>query len=224
VHHQVLEMARDCLHKSEAKLITSQYFYELSENLERLLVETKEKSPEAAAELNGVIKKLLLIISRPARLLECLEFDPQEFYELLEAAEGQAKAMPVIKADIPQYIIHKLGLNRDPIAELQQELRETQQMCSEQVTVDADPLQNVSYFTVSVLQSGGAQPVTAQHSARSPGSGCRCRGRRCLLCRAPQAALSQALRSVAGSFPEATDAPAAETIPAASPETDNSAL
>ncbi|XP_017134662.1 microtubule-associated serine/threonine-protein kinase 3 [Drosophila miranda] len=141
VHHQVLEMARDCLHKSEAKLITSQYFYELSENLERLLVETKEKSPEAAAELSGVIKKLLLIISRPARLLECLEFDPQEFYELLEAAEGHAKAMPVIKADIPQYIIHKLGLNRDPIAELQQELRETQQMCSEQVTVDADPLQ-----------------------------------------------------------------------------------
>ncbi|XP_020798031.1 microtubule-associated serine/threonine-protein kinase 1 [Drosophila serrata] len=141
VHHQVLEMARDCLHKSEAKLITSQYFYELSENLERLLVETKEKSPEAAAELSGVIKKLLLIISRPARLLECLEFDPQEFYELLEAAEGQAKAMPVIKADIPQYIIHKLGLNRDPIAELQQELRETQQMCSEQVTVMADPTQ-----------------------------------------------------------------------------------
>ncbi|XP_022226103.2 microtubule-associated serine/threonine-protein kinase 1 [Drosophila obscura] len=141
VHHQVLEMARDCLHKSQAKLITSKYFYELSENLERLLVETKEKSPEAAAELSGVIKKLLLIISRPARLLECLEFDPQEFYELLEAAEGHAKAMPVIKADIPQYIIHKLGLNRDPIAELQQELRETQQMCSEQVTVNADLLQ-----------------------------------------------------------------------------------
>ncbi|XP_034480757.1 microtubule-associated serine/threonine-protein kinase 1 [Drosophila innubila] len=134
VHHQVLEMARDCLHKSEAKLITAQYFYELSENLERLLLETKEKSPEAAAELSGVIKKLLLIISRPARLLECLEFDPQEFYELLEAAEGHAKAMPVIKADIPQYIIHKLGLNRDPIAELQQELRETQQACAEQVT------------------------------------------------------------------------------------------
>ncbi|ALC44714.1 CG6498, partial [Drosophila busckii] len=134
VHHQVLEMARDCLHKSEAKLITSQYFYELSENLERLLLETKEKSPEAAAELSGVIKKLLLIISRPARLLECLEFDPQEFYELLEAAEGHAKAMPVIKADIPQYIIQKLGLNRDPIAELQQEMRETQQMCAEQVT------------------------------------------------------------------------------------------
>lgn len=125
VHHQVLEMARDCLHKSHAKLITSRYFYEMSENLERLLSETKDKSPEAAVELTGVIKKLLLIISRPARLLECLEFDPEEFYHLLEVAEGQARyALQGIKADIPQYIIQKLGLNRDPIAELQQELKE----------------------------------------------------------------------------------------------------
>ncbi|XP_058053798.1 microtubule-associated serine/threonine-protein kinase 2 [Anopheles bellator] len=123
VHHQVLEMARDCLHKSHAKLITSRYFYEMSDNLERLLVETREKSPEAAPEITGVIKKLLLIISRPARLLECLEFDPEEFYRLLEVAEGQAKVTQGIKADIPQYIIQKLGLmNRDPITELQEEL------------------------------------------------------------------------------------------------------
>ena len=57
-----------------------------------------------------------MIISRPARLLECLEFDPEEFYHLLEQAEGQAKTSQGIKADIPQYIITKLGLNRDPIA------------------------------------------------------------------------------------------------------------
>uniref|UniRef100_A0A1Q3FEL8 non-specific serine/threonine protein kinase n=1 Tax=Culex tarsalis TaxID=7177 RepID=A0A1Q3FEL8_CULTA len=125
VHHQVLEMARDCLHKSHAKLITSRYFYEMNENLERLLMETKEKSPEAAPEITGVIKKLLLIISRPARLLECLEFDPEEFYRLLEVAEGQAKITQGIKADIPQYIITKLGLNRDPIAELQEEIIES---------------------------------------------------------------------------------------------------
>lgn len=123
VHHQVLEIARDCLHKSQSKLITSRYFYEMSENLERLLTESKEKSEEAANLVSGFIKKLLLIISRPARLLECLEFDPEEFYHLLEVAEGQVKGIQGIKADIPQYIIQKLGLNRDPIAELQQELR-----------------------------------------------------------------------------------------------------
>lgn len=125
VLHQVVEMARDCLHRSHAKLITSRYFYEMSDNLERLLGETQLKSPEAATEVAGVIKKLLLIISRPARLLECLEFDPEEFYHLLEAAEGQAKTLGGIKADIPQYIIQKLGLNKDPIAELQEELKES---------------------------------------------------------------------------------------------------
>lgn len=124
VHHQVLEMARDCLHKSQHRLITSRYFYEMSETLERLLTETKEKSEEAANMVTGFIKKLLLIISRPARLLECLEFDPEEFYHFLEAAEGQVKGVQGIKADIPQYIIQKLGLNRDPIAELQQELKD----------------------------------------------------------------------------------------------------
>lgn len=41
VHHQVLEMARDCLNKSKKKLITSCYFYEMSENLDRLLQEVK---------------------------------------------------------------------------------------------------------------------------------------------------------------------------------------
>ncbi|XP_069693816.1 microtubule-associated serine/threonine-protein kinase 3 isoform X2 [Periplaneta americana] len=130
VHHQVIEMARDCLQKSEEKLVTSRYFYEMSENLERLLSETKEKSPEAAARLTGAIKKLLLIISRPARLLECLEFDPEEFYHLLEQAEGQAKTSQGIKADIPQYIINKLGLNRDPIAELQEDLSQLETTCS----------------------------------------------------------------------------------------------
>ncbi|XP_043674731.1 microtubule-associated serine/threonine-protein kinase 3 isoform X1 [Vespula pensylvanica] len=130
VHHQVIEMARDCLQKSQEKLITTRYFYEMSENLEHLLMETKEKSLEAATRLTGLIKKLLLVISRPARLLECLEFDPEEFYHLLEQAEGQAKFNAGIKTDIPQYIINKLSLNRDPITELQEDLNKLEDSAS----------------------------------------------------------------------------------------------
>lgn len=105
-----------------------------------------------------LVRKLLIIISRPARLLECLvrpwtdslpgrtrvqhtgqggrglpgaglewhaaaphrspvpqEFDPEEFYHLLEAAEGQAREDQGIKADLPQYIIGQLGLAKDPL-------------------------------------------------------------------------------------------------------------
>lgn len=42
------------------------------------------------------------------------EFDPEEFYHLLEAAEGHAKVGQGIKTDIPRYIISQLGLARDP--------------------------------------------------------------------------------------------------------------
>jgi len=37
VQHQVVELARDCLAKSVSKHISTSYFCELTENLERLL-------------------------------------------------------------------------------------------------------------------------------------------------------------------------------------------
>lgn len=37
IHHQVAELSRDCLTKSREGLITSVYFCELQENLEKLL-------------------------------------------------------------------------------------------------------------------------------------------------------------------------------------------
>uniref|UniRef100_A0A7N8WL53 non-specific serine/threonine protein kinase n=1 Tax=Mastacembelus armatus TaxID=205130 RepID=A0A7N8WL53_9TELE len=116
IHHQVAEMSRDCLTKSREGLITSVYFCELQENLEKLLHNAYERSE--SLELNFVIelvKKLFIIISRPARLLECLEFNPEEFYHLLEAAEDHAKEGQLMKADIPRYIISQLGLTRDPL-------------------------------------------------------------------------------------------------------------
>ncbi|XP_038569579.1 microtubule-associated serine/threonine-protein kinase 1 [Micropterus salmoides] len=119
IHHQVAELSRDCLTKSREGLITSVYFCELQENLERLLNDAYERSE--SSELTFVIelvKKLFIIISRPARLLECLEFNPEEFYHLLEAAEDHAKEGQLMKADIPRYIIGQLGLTRDPLEEI----------------------------------------------------------------------------------------------------------
>ncbi|XP_042564875.1 LOW QUALITY PROTEIN: microtubule-associated serine/threonine-protein kinase 2 [Clupea harengus] len=121
IHHQLIELSRDCLDKSREGLITSRYFYELQENLEKLIQDAHERSEsEEMAFVTRLVRKLMIVISRPARLLECLEFDPEEFYHLLEAAEGHAKEGQGVKCDIPRYIISQLGLTRDPLEEMAQ--------------------------------------------------------------------------------------------------------
>lgn len=121
IQHQLLELARDCLDKSQNGLVTSRYFLELQEKLDKLLHEAYERSEsEEVTIITKLVKKILIVISRPARLLECLEFDPEEFFQRLEAAEGQAKGGQGIKTDIPKYIISQLGLTRDPLEDMVQ--------------------------------------------------------------------------------------------------------
>uniref|UniRef100_A0A4W3HX87 non-specific serine/threonine protein kinase n=1 Tax=Callorhinchus milii TaxID=7868 RepID=A0A4W3HX87_CALMI len=118
IHHQIIELARDCLDKSLGALITSRYFLELQEKLDKMLQDAYERSEsEEVTFITQLVRKLLIVIARPARLLECLEFDPEEFYHLLEAAEGHAKVGQGIKTDIPRYIISQLGLTKDPLQE-----------------------------------------------------------------------------------------------------------
>ncbi|XP_072814679.1 microtubule-associated serine/threonine-protein kinase 4 isoform X7 [Vicugna pacos] len=120
-HHQIIELARDCLDKSHQGLITSRYFLELQHKLDKLLQEAHNRSESGElAFVKQLVRKILIVIARPARLLECLEFDPEEFYYLLEAAEGHAKEGQGIKTDIPRYIISQLGLNKDPLEEMAQ--------------------------------------------------------------------------------------------------------
>uniref|UniRef100_A0A3Q4M8U9 non-specific serine/threonine protein kinase n=1 Tax=Neolamprologus brichardi TaxID=32507 RepID=A0A3Q4M8U9_NEOBR len=121
IQHQLVELVRDCLDKSQNGLVTSRYFVELQEKLDKLLHEAYERSEsEEVTVITQLVRKILIIISRPARLLECLEFDPEEFYHLLEAAEGHAKVGQGIKTDIPRYIISQLGLTRDPLEDMVQ--------------------------------------------------------------------------------------------------------
>ncbi|KAM4747658.1 microtubule-associated serine/threonine-protein kinase 1 [Rhinophrynus dorsalis] len=118
IHHQIVELARDCLSRSSEGMITSTYFYQLQDNLEKLLMDAVERSEGSeVAFIAQLMKNLLIIISRPARLLECLEFNPEEFYHLLEVAEDQVKEGN-LKTDIPQYILRQLGLTRDPFPEV----------------------------------------------------------------------------------------------------------
>lgn len=115
IHNQIVELAKNCLEKSHENLITTLYFNEMTNNLERLLLDAKDKCPQAIENIQTVVRKLLLTIARPARLLECLEFDPEDFLRTLDEVECQAKINGNIKQDIPKYICSKLNLERNPL-------------------------------------------------------------------------------------------------------------
>lgn len=46
IQHQLVELVRDCLDKSQKGLVTSMYFAELQEKLEKLLHEVRKHSSE----------------------------------------------------------------------------------------------------------------------------------------------------------------------------------
>ncbi|PAV65129.1 hypothetical protein WR25_18484 [Diploscapter pachys] len=149
LHHQIVEIASDCLARSKDDLITCSYFCEMSQRLDETLNEAQSKtSAESFTYLSKLVQQLLMIVSRPARLLECLEFDPNEFYELLEEAEGvvreQLGSGTAKVPDLPQYIISKLGLDRDPLLDTaedegkeaqKQEKSEEKIKCAEKQTI-----------------------------------------------------------------------------------------
>ena len=114
IHHQLIQLATDCLEKSVNDQMTTFYFNEMTENLERLIINTNEKCPQAMKHVEVLVKKLLFIIARSARLLECLQFDPEDFLRTLDEVEYQAKSLIQIKQDIPKYICSKLNLERNP--------------------------------------------------------------------------------------------------------------
>ncbi|CAI4221489.1 unnamed protein product [Auanema sp. JU1783] len=124
LHHQIVEIASDCLARSIEDSITCSYFCEMSQRLDETLNEAQQKTcQDSLTFLSKLVKQLLMIVSRPARLLECLEFDPDEFYHLLEEAEGvvreQLGSGTARVPDLPQYIIGKLGLDRDPLMDIE---------------------------------------------------------------------------------------------------------
>lgn len=57
IHHQIVELSRDCLAKAREGLITSVYFFELQENLEKLLndVSLKDDTPTSRLEVSETL-------------------------------------------------------------------------------------------------------------------------------------------------------------------------
>lgn len=91
------------------------------------------------------------------------EFNPEEFYQLLESAEYVAKeGKHCIETDIPRYIVQQLGLNKDPVEEMKI-LSKQRSSSSSDSDSEGDRLQGCDKmivseddFVVSKLISNGA--------------------------------------------------------------------
>ncbi|XP_065834471.1 microtubule-associated serine/threonine-protein kinase 3-like isoform X3 [Oscarella lobularis] len=107
VLNQVLEAARNILQMSRQGGLSGGYFYEITGKIEGYAIRAAEVTslPPKAVPLGDIIRKLLLIISRPARLLECLEFDALKF--LHSSAEDQLSDLRS-SSHMPRYIRSKL--------------------------------------------------------------------------------------------------------------------
>ncbi len=111
IHNQIIEIAKLCLEKVEKSQLTCTYFDEITNSLENLLIEAKNKCSKVEISvqyLKKFVKELLEIVLKPAQLLECFEFDQFEFFRLLEEAEAST-SRDSIKTSFPKYIISKLG-------------------------------------------------------------------------------------------------------------------
>ncbi|XP_066936599.1 microtubule-associated serine/threonine-protein kinase 3-like isoform X2 [Clytia hemisphaerica] len=118
VSHQMVELARTVLKVSlnPGGPINSEFFYTISDSVEKLLFGVKTKTTSKELDhINKVASDLLMILSRPARLLECLEFNPAEFYTQLEFEEQcltQHKEQNTdgVEIEMGDYIRNKLGI------------------------------------------------------------------------------------------------------------------
>lgn len=63
IQHQLVELVRDCLDKSQNGLVTARYFVELQEKLEKLLHEVRNPPPDIDLAGRDVSQIFALILS-----------------------------------------------------------------------------------------------------------------------------------------------------------------
>ncbi|KAL5255044.1 hypothetical protein ACHWQZ_G014471 [Mnemiopsis leidyi] len=113
IHHRVTELAKDILEHSKEERINDTYFEEVSTTLMRLISDSERTAANMLPGTNtgGLVTKeaseLLKIISRSARLLECLTFSVGSFYSKIQ--EGTIDELLRSTASLPRYISSRLS-------------------------------------------------------------------------------------------------------------------
>lgn len=74
LHKEIVQLAEECLNKSRSHSMTTIDFNHLTDHLQAFLVTTNVNE-----HIQTVVKRFLLLIARSARLLEYLQFNPEEY-------------------------------------------------------------------------------------------------------------------------------------------------
>ena len=96
----------------------------------------------------------MMIIARPARLLECLEFDPEDFYNQMVDMEGEMRTMAMI---------HRMNQSGQTQQQIQQQQQQQQQEQQQQVpqTQPSSQQQTQLGNPISVQDTTGLLPGSA---------------------------------------------------------------
>ncbi|XP_065905410.1 microtubule-associated serine/threonine-protein kinase 3-like isoform X2 [Dysidea avara] len=111
LRNQIIQHAKDLYFKSVNGLLSSQLFMELAASLDTFLHKVHEHTNSDDASLKKLIKQLLAIISRPARLLEVLDFNSEAYYQSLDETEHQL-AKELLSSHVP-FLLSRLKASLD---------------------------------------------------------------------------------------------------------------
>ncbi|XP_065185243.1 microtubule-associated serine/threonine-protein kinase 3-like isoform X2 [Sycon ciliatum] len=114
VTKQLHELAQQLLTNSQDGTLSNDCFKESTDNLLRLFEEISNRrssTDTTVIVVQQLVQRLLSIMSRPARLLECLEFDPESFYQEVRVSQDEAQEkLAALKSShtVPRYIQSRL--------------------------------------------------------------------------------------------------------------------
>ena len=148
VHHQLLEIARDVLRKTKEFALTKAYMYEVSEKINLLKIEAREKSPSHKCKVSTHIKRFLWMIYKPSRIIESISFNPQEFYQALHEREH------AIRSECEEYsrvlTPHSFDQSESPY-NLRQRMQSAQSTSTMDTTYPINPELQLYKYIVSSL-------------------------------------------------------------------------
>ncbi|XP_064387144.1 microtubule-associated serine/threonine-protein kinase 2-like isoform X2 [Halichondria panicea] len=108
--HKILECAREICEKSRDGIITKDSIIQMSDDLQLVLRDVKDRTGNRPECLEHLVRKLLIIVGRIARLLEIMQFDPEDFSSTIadSSLDKPTRLMFMSSSHMP-YILNRLS-------------------------------------------------------------------------------------------------------------------